>query len=80
MVSEGFRLARLVVGLPLELDEHGRGLLQVLVSILGSLEHDGELSVRFTVLLLVSLFPSFQQTFMYMRVNINSDSLNCGER
>lgn len=43
MVSEGFRLARLVVGLPLELDEHGRGLLQVLVSILGSLEHDGEL-------------------------------------
>lgn len=43
MVGEGFGLARLIVRLPLQLDEHRRGLLQVLVSILWSLEHDGEL-------------------------------------
>lgn len=43
VVGEGFRLARLIVRLPLQLDEHGGGLLQVLVPILGGLEDDGEL-------------------------------------
>lgn len=43
MVGEGFGLAGLVVRLPLQLDEHGRRLLQVLVSILWSLEDDCEL-------------------------------------
>ena len=43
VVGEGFGFARLVVRLPLQLDEHGRRLLQVLVSILRGLEHDGEL-------------------------------------
>lgn len=46
MVGEGFGLARLIVRLPLQLDEHRRGLLQVLVSILWSLEHDGELMTK----------------------------------
>lgn len=48
MVSEGFGLAGLVVRLPLQLDKHRRGLLQVLVSILRSLEHDGELTTENT--------------------------------
>lgn len=43
MVGEGFGFACLIVRLPLQLDEHRRGLLQVLVSVLWSLEHDGEL-------------------------------------
>lgn len=43
VVGEGFGFARLAVRLPPQLDEHGRGLLQVLVSILGGLEDDGEL-------------------------------------
>lgn len=43
VVGEGFGFARLVVGLPLQLDEHGGGLLQVLVPVLGGLEDDGEL-------------------------------------
>lgn len=43
VVGEGFGLAGLVVGLPLQLDEHRRGLLQVQVSVLWSLEDDGEL-------------------------------------
>lgn len=43
MVGEGFGLARLVVRLPLELDEHRCGFLQVLVSVLWGLEDDGKL-------------------------------------
>lgn len=61
VVGEGFGLARLVVRLPLQLDEDGRRLLQVLVSILRSLEDDGELmanrpvySVTNTVALLLA--------------------------
>lgn len=43
VVGEGFGFACLIVRLPLQLDEHGCGLLQVLVSILWGLEDDGEL-------------------------------------
>lgn len=43
VIGEGFGFAGLVVRFPLQLDKHGRGLLQVLVSILWGLEHDGKL-------------------------------------
>lgn len=43
VVGEGFGFTGLVVRFPLQLDEHVCGLLQVLVSIFWSLEHDGKL-------------------------------------
>lgn len=46
VVGEGFGLAGLVVRLPLQLHEHRGRLLQVLVSILRSLEDDGELTAE----------------------------------
>ena len=43
VVREGFGLTGLVVRLPLELDEDGRGLLEVQVSVLRRFEHDSKL-------------------------------------